>query len=45
MATDYSKLGLKDVNAVYQELSKNADFASAADQDKKTTADAIWAKM
>lgn len=45
MATDYTKLGLKDVNAVYQELSKNADFASAADQDKKTTADAIWAKM
>lgn len=45
LATDYSKLGLKDVNAVYQELSKNADFASAADQDKKTTADAIWSKM
>lgn len=36
---------MKDVNSVYQELSKNADFASAADQDKKTTADAIWAKM
>lgn len=45
LATDYSKLGLKDVNAVYQELSKNADFANAADQDKQTTADAIWSKM
>jgi len=30
LASDYSKLWLKDVNAVYQELAKNAEFESSA---------------
>lgn len=30
---------------MYQELSKNADFSSASEEDKQNTANAIFAKM
>lgn len=45
LATDYTKLGLKDRQGVYNELNKNQDFLNASDQDKNDTADAIFGKM
>lgn len=45
LATDYSAKGIKDKESIYNELSKNADFAAATEEDKQHTADEIFKKM